>query len=166
MRNKFLVLVCALLGSSCYAQTLVSGGFASCVLSTAEANSANAGGAYTITESNSKCLNVIGALVFGQSELFNAIGEFTDNCVQEDINYAIKVYPNPGMGVYNIECPNIQEIEVYDQAGRVVLQNAYPQSDALLNSFDITPFANGNYFVKIQNTQGRVWVYPLIKINP
>ena len=166
MRSKLIALVLVFLGFKASAQTIVSGGFASFVLPNTEASSANAGGAYATIDAQSNCLHVLGALVFGQSELFNVTGEFTDNCANQNIDYLIKVYPNPGMGVYNIECPQLKSIEVFDQAGRLVLTDSYTQSDALVNSFDITPFANGNYFVKLQNTQGKVWVYPLIKINP
>jgi len=71
-------------------------------------------------------------------------------------NTALSVYPNPGTGVYTIECSGIKtgkgSINIFDNIGKLVLAREIDfDTNTFKTSFDISEFNNGIYSVRIEN---------------
>ncbi|MDR1726262.1 MAG: T9SS type A sorting domain-containing protein, partial [Bacteroidales bacterium] len=71
------------------------------------------------------------------------------NGVAETTN-DISVYPNPAHKEINITCgEKINSIEVVDLLGKVVYQGKE-------TTIDVSAFAKGNYFVRVQTEKGTI----------
>jgi prepilin-type processing-associated H-X9-DG protein len=81
----------------------------------------------------------------------NIFHSFT--AVEESIKNNINVYPNPTTGMLNITDPSnaIQNIEVYDQQGKLIFSKTKKQ---IHEPIDMTAQQQSLYFIKLQTTQG------------
>jgi hypothetical protein len=61
----------------------------------------------------------------------------------------INLYPNPAKDVINIEGERIIGVEVVDLLGKVVYQGSK-------TTIDVSTFATGNYFVRVQTEYGTI----------
>ena len=59
----------------------------------------------------------------------------------------VSVYPNPASSILNIECEEMQRIDLYNADGQLVYTVKEPTSD--LVQIDVSRYAAGQYFVKI-----------------
>lgn len=77
-------------------------------------------------------------------------------------NKNIEVFPNPTSGEFKIkgDKKNIAQVFICDSAGRIV-----KKCDIAEGAFDISAFADGNYFVLCQDKQGAFSSSQLIKTN-
>ena len=63
----------------------------------------------------------------------------------------LKIYPNPGSGIFNIELPqgqNIASVSVRDVLGNVILNRTLDNNSTALQQFDLNDFATGVYYVR------------------
>ncbi len=168
MRNNWLVLsVFLLLTINLRGQSLLSGGFVSVSLSDT-LGSHNAGGMPVFQQERSTCLQVNGGMVFGQSELFNRSDLFRDDCREfsESRSVDIRVFPNPGSGLYRVQGLGVLSCAVTDQHGRSVLMPQDWNPEQFDHSIDIRPFSEGLYYLHLTMSNGAVFTQNLIKINP
>jgi hypothetical protein len=93
-------------------------------------------GSYAVIISNGSCSSTSECFVIDQTQL-NEI---------DDAN--ILVYPNPTESILHISWNgiNAEEIELMDASGRILLKESLLGID---HSIDVSPYANGVYFVKI-----------------
>jgi hypothetical protein len=85
---------------------------------------------------------------------------FTTDCSVTEIknnqeNSTINIYPNPTIGVLNIEINNIDkqglEIEILDITGKFIYQKEYSGITAqFTEQIDLSGYSKGIYFVKIR----------------
>jgi hypothetical protein len=87
-------------------------------------------------------------------------GSYVDTCgvvgVDEPVeNNLLNIYPNPNSGIFTIDIENLNEanLVIYNLSGQIVLQKKLTQN---LTSIDLTKFAKGMYFVKVQMDNGAV----------
>jgi hypothetical protein len=86
----------------------------------------------------------------------------TDVAVSE-LSHAsqIKIYPNPGQGIFVIEYTQpIQMLEVYDYKGVLLVTKRELQG---INEIDLTGQAHGLYFISIKETSGLKRTYKIVK---
>jgi hypothetical protein len=163
MRNKkiflFLFLIQSVIGKS---QTLVFGGFASFAIS--DSLNANSGGSFVWNDSRSSCIMLQGGNIYGNGEIYNKKEKFQETCKEPASFSIIKVYPNPGFGNYWIEGQNIQTIEILDNLGRLILSPKIP-NDLVKIPISIIDQAEGNYFVKIIDINGKQSTFSIIKLQ-
>ena len=76
-------------------------------------------------------------------------------CLNDGLSNGIKIYPNPTLGNFTIEGA-AGMVTIYDIYGRLVLT-------ANTNTLDISNAADGIYFVRIVNEQGKVFVGKIVK---
>lgn len=62
--------------------------------------------------------------------------------------YPNKVYPNPSTGIFNLEARPDSPFEVIDLLGKVLLSGQVNEHNT---SFDLSKFANGVYFLKLED---------------
>lgn len=87
------------------------------------------------------------SLLIAQGNSCNALG--IDNNASENEN---KIYPNPTSGILKIDIKNTtgkSEIEIFNSLGQSVFKNTASNETEI----NISTFASGIYFVKIQNGQ-------------
>jgi len=68
----------------------------------------------------------------------------------KNIKTQISIYPNPTNGVFTINFPKnikIQDVTISDIAGNIIIKS-------IKNSFDLTSYSSGIYFVKITTDKG------------
>ena len=65
----------------------------------------------------------------------------------------VKVYPNPTRGIVNVEGSDLQNVEVYDNVSRCVLNKSI---DGDKTSFDLSNQAAGSYYVRVRTAHGTV----------
>jgi hypothetical protein len=114
------------------------------------------GGSYTITDGSS---NVLASMLaadgdFGDEEINNFC--FTNSINENALDNALTVYPNPANEFFTIETAIVGNYSVVllDQSGRMIQQfnsNGYAKTQV-----NVTEFASGVYFVKVQADQGIV----------
>lgn len=101
-----------------------------------------------ITPTLSGTYKVIGKSTFGciDSAAIQLTVNACDGLLQQQTNH-LKVYPNPSSGVYHLNNPDNQALnmEVMNAMGQVIVtkttkENAY---------IDLTPFANGIYYLRV-----------------
>jgi hypothetical protein len=73
--------------------------------------------------------------------------------------YNLRVYPNPGNGVFNLSMENLVSedlnIKVFDQSGRLLYINKlYNQRDKLEQQIDLSGYAEGIYHLYLQTDKG------------
>ena len=148
-------------------QSILGGGFVSVALADSNAGH-NAGGMAMFQYERSTCLLVNGGMVFGQAELFNRQGLFREDCREfsENISADIKVFPNPGIGLYQVLGTGIVSCSVSDQQGRLVLMPESWNPEQYKNIVDLRPFSEGLYHLHLTLHDGRMQTENLIKINP
>lgn len=73
----------------------------------------------------------------------------------DDVNTVIdvKVYPNPTIGVVNVEAEGLRLVDVYDNASRHLL-NVQSEGDAI--RFDLSKYTSGSYYLRIVTSRGVV----------
>lgn len=81
---------------------------------------------------------------------------------KKDMAQAVKVYPNPGTGIYRIASENgdLAEIKVLDLQGKIVLDRTVNDKEA---SIDISAFSKGIYLFMIRGRDGRSNMIKVIK---
>jgi hypothetical protein len=67
------------------------------------------------------------------------------------IPFEVKVYPNPTLGVITVESDDLQNIEVYDNVSRRVLQT---NATGNKKQVDLSRFSSGAYYVRVTTAQG------------
>lgn len=77
------------------------------------------------------------------------ISESTNSLNNIKNNIEFSIYPNPTKELINIEGENIQEIEVIDLNGEIVLK-----SDIILDVINLSTLSSGLYFIKVKNDKG------------
>jgi hypothetical protein len=168
VRNKLLIVgALLLLAGKLQGQSILSGGFVSVSVSDS-LGSHNAGGMPVFQQERSTCLLVNGGMVFGQSSLFDRQGSFQEDCREftETSNADIRVFPNPGLGMYRVQGLGILSCAVSDQHGRSVLMPQAWNSEQFEHSIDLRPFSEGLYYIHLSLSNGAVFTQNLIKINP
>lgn len=66
----------------------------------------------------------------------------------DNVNANVELYPNPTTGILNINAEGLQEVNVVDLSGRVVM------SQKNSNVVDMSELANGVYFVRVITNNG------------
>jgi hypothetical protein len=145
------------------AQTLVFGGFASFAIS--DSASANSGGAIVWQDSRTRCIMVQGGHIYGQSELYNATGNFRENCIETPVVSDLRLYPNPGFGQYWLEGSGISGLEIYDNTGRFISSQHVVMSENQRINISLAGQSEGNYFVKVTGAEGLNRVFSIIKLK-
>ncbi len=149
--------------SAVKAQTLVFGGFASFAIS--DSTSANSGGAIVWQDSRTRCIMVQGGHIYGQSELYNATGNFRENCIEVPEVSDLRLYPNPGFGQYWLEGSGISGLEIYDNTGRFISSQHVVMSENQRINISLAGQSEGNYFVKVTGAEGLNRVFSIIKLK-
>lgn len=102
--------------------------------------------------------NVIFRIVFHSDEGVNMLGVNIDDFViegllsnQEFQLANVAIYPNPSAGIFTISAGNktIDQIEVYDISGKIIVNKNNFSNNNATSVLDISQVANGIYFVKI-----------------
>jgi hypothetical protein len=156
--------LCLLFSHKGQAQTLVFGGFSSFAITDSTMADANAGGAILSNDSRLRCLMVQGGGVFGQSEMYNKIGDFKETCREISKTSGLKIYPNPGFGIYQIE-GEVYRIEVFDYTGKHIANiPSYDEAGQIIK-INISSHAEGTYLFKIYQNDGIPHVFSIIKLN-
>ena len=145
------------------AQTLVFGGFASFAIS--DSASANSGGAIVWQDSRTRCIMVQGGHIYGQSELYNAAGNFRENCIETPEVSDLRLYPNPGFGQYWLEGSGISGLEIYDNTGRFISSQHVVLSENQRINISLAGQSEGNYFVKVTGAEGLNRVFSIINLK-
>jgi hypothetical protein len=145
------------------AQTLVFGGFASFAIS--DSASANSGGAIVWQDSRTRCIMVQGGHIYGQSELYNAAGNFRENCIETPEVSDLRLYPNPGFGQYWLEGSGISGLEIYDNTGRFISNQHVVLSENQRINISLAGQSEGNYFVKVTGAEGLNRVFSIINLK-
>ena len=168
VRSKFLLLPLFFYAATeADAQNLVCGGFTSFALPDSNAGH-NAGGFALAGDGMSNCLQVQSGMVFGQAGLYDAGGDFNDQC-REPIRYTetdISVFPNPGTGLYTLRGFGISACLVYDAGGRLVHRADYTAPEAYEQKLQIQFLSEGLYRLQLLGSDGPVYQTSIIKINP
>lgn len=164
VRNN-IILIWLLLSTftAVKAQTLVFGGFASFAIS--DSASANSGGAIVWQDSRTRCIMVQGGHIYGQSELYNAAGNFRENCIETPEVSDLRLYPNPGFGQYWLEGSGISGLEIYDNTGRFISSQHVVLSENQRINISLAGQSEGNYFVKVTGAEGLNRVFSIIKLK-
>lgn len=169
VRSKLILLSLLLIGGNgmLRAQSILGGGFVSVALADSNAGH-NAGGMPMFQHERSNCLLVNGGMVFGQTELFNRQGLFREDCREfsEENSTDIKVFPNPGIGLYQVMGLGVVSCSVSDQQGRMILMPQKWNPEQYRNTIDLRPFSEGLYHIHLNLQDGRNYTENLIKINP
>ncbi len=168
MQNKLLVFSAfLLLAGKLHGQSILSGGFVSVGISDSLGGH-NAGGMPVFQQKLSNCLLVNGGMVFGQSSLFDRQGSFQEDCREftETSNADIRVFPNPGLGLYRAQGLGILSCAISDQHGRNVLMPQVWNPEQFEHSIDLRPFSEGLYYVHLTLSNGEIFTQNIIKINP
>lgn len=88
---------------------------------------------------------------FVVSENVTLSAEFAENVAIDNVeDVDVHIYPNPTMGILNLQAEGIQKVELFDALGRRVIQ-----SDAT-NQIDLGHLTRGIYTVRITLNQGIV----------
>ncbi len=150
-----------------YSQSIISGGFLSFSISKVNDSISNtdAGGIAMFHDSYNKCLISQGGSVFGESKIFDKIGDFDDRCFQKKQKLSYKVFPNPNDGNFFIIGSEIKDIVILDVLGRTIKSfsfNELLQNELYIN---ISDQSEGNYFVIIITYNGDVNVLSVVKLN-
>jgi hypothetical protein len=156
--------LCLILCFKLQSQTLVFGGFSSFAITDSTMAGANAGGAILSNDSRLPCLMVQGGGVFGQSELYNKIGDFKETCRELSKESGLKIYPNPGFGIYQIE-GEVYRIEVFDYTGKHIANIPSYDEAGQIKKINISSHAEGTYLFKIYQNDGIPHVFSIIKLN-
>ena len=93
-------------------------------------------------------------VVTGSSCSSLASGDFASNSL------ALKVYPNPSLGVFQIETQEEVTMEVYNILSNQILNKKVQEGNTLL---DISGYASGIYLLKLTTNAGTINTYKLIK---
>ena len=64
---------------------------------------------------------------------------------------SFKIYPNPVNSALTIEIDNAKSIKIYDLPGKVIMDKKIADKVAGKIELDVTPLANGLYFINIDN---------------
>ncbi len=154
-------------GSMIQGQSIVSGGFISFSISQNNDSVYNndAGGLAMFHNSYNKCLISQGGNIFGESKIFDKIGDFDDHCVQKREKLKISVYPNPSFGIFTIKGEAIGDIDIMDNLGRLVIKFKSNQPKSGEQIIDISNQTEGNYFMRVQNADGNFTIISIVKIN-
>lgn len=71
---------------------------------------------------------------------------------ENNLNQAIKIYPNPTSDVVNIKADStIRSIQVYDVQGRILISKILSEENA---SVDLSSYSSGIYYLKINSDNG------------
>jgi hypothetical protein len=168
VQNKLLVFgVLLLLAERLEGQSILSGGFVSVSVSDS-LGSHNAGGMPVFLQERSTCLLVNGGMVFGQTGLFDRYGMFQEDCREfnETSSADIRIFPNPGLGLYRVQGLDILSCAVSDQHGRTVTIPQAWDPAQFEHSIDLRSFSEGLYYIHLTLSTGEVFTQNLIKINP
>lgn len=167
VRNKRLVFgILLFLSGNINGQSILSGGFVSVSVSDS-LGSHNAGGMPVFQQERSTCLLVNGGMVFGQTGLFERQGLFQDDCREftETRSMDIRIFPNPGLGLYRVQGLDILSCDVSDQQGRSVMMPQTWNPEQFEHSIDLRPFSEGLYYIHLTLSNGEVITQNLVKIN-
>lgn len=168
VRNKLFVLGALMLfAGNLHGQSILFGGFVSVSVSDS-LGSHNAGGMPVFQQERSTCLLVNGGMVFGQTGLFERQGLFQEDCREftETRSMDIRIFPNPGLGLYRVQGLDILSCAVSDQHGRSVMLPQTWNPEQFEHSIDLRPFSEGLYYIHLTLNNGEVITQNLIKINP
>lgn len=107
---------------------------------------------YNIQLSNNNIwIDSLGLNKLNQTFSINAVGNLITNN-----NYELKIYPNPTNGIINLELPEKQKdysIIIYNREGKK-LENYKIKNQ--FNSFDLSSYRNGIYYLNIILSSGEV----------
>ena len=70
----------------------------------------------------------------------------------------VQLYPNPAMGIVNIETTEASEVKVFDVVGQTMYNNRHTET---LHNIDVSNWKSGVYFVNI-HCAGKVYNQKLI----
>lgn len=165
--NLFLVTVCLLLLNNTIGQTLVGGGFVSFQLCTDSFElSSNSGGVLLVNDKVNSCVQLQSGNSLGGFELYMNEKKFVDLCqpfekLHKKVN--IKIYPNPGFGLYTLESTDAVGLYIIDISGKVVFPYVDLNLSEISYSFDISHLAEACYVVRVKLNDGSYSNLPIIK---
>ena len=85
-------------------------------------------------------------------------GYATESQLINQLNKQISIVPNPTTGLCKIklELESIQDliVEILDQNGRILQSNIFNNVENDVLPLDVSAFANGVYYVRINNGEG------------
>lgn len=83
------------------------------------------------------------------------------SAIGDDELQAVSIYPNPSNGIININSPINSEIEIIDISGKIIVcKNTDSEKE---NSFDLSEFDAGIYYIKITNNNESIIKKVVIK---
>ena len=88
----------------------------------------------------------------------NMFGECRPSSTSDFEAEKLQVFPNPSNGIVNLINLKLERIEVFDVAGKLILQT---NSDS--NQIDLSNYHNGVYFLKIETHSGNFITKRIIK---
>ena len=74
----------------------------------------------------------------------------------DDLLDSIRVFPNPTMDYINVLSPESHNVEIFNAAGQKLMSTNK-------NKIDIRFISNGNYFLKIKDTNNNIKTFTIIK---
>ena len=116
--------------------------------------------AYTATLNNFALNGTASNWLAGSSVVTGNICATLSSDGFESDSFAVKVYPNPSSGVFQLQNQEAAQLEVYDLMGKVILNKSVQAGDV---SFDLSGYAPGVYLLKITNNSGNTTVSKIVK---
>jgi hypothetical protein len=113
-----------------------------------------------------KCPAIDGSVVYAARNLYNRltgrINNFANTCnantysrkavVKELDNTGLLIYPNPAKTQININYKSIREVNIYDYAGRVLINQIFDGVNS--TKLDVSKLTKGFYIVKLVSKSG------------
>jgi hypothetical protein len=93
---------------------------------------------------------------FAANNLLNIV-YLSGNSINEQLSSEVSAYPNPARNVVFVQCPaetNVNNIQLLDMLGKVVLEVASPNMSDGVAQIDLTNVSTGRYFILLNTTNG------------
>jgi Leucine-rich repeat (LRR) protein len=90
----------------------------------------------------------------------NCIAVTTLGTANFDPVSALKVYPNPSHGIFNVQIENSAKLEVYDNLGKELKSENLTEG---ISKIDLSRFPSGLYFLKVTNENNQVKTVKVVK---
>ncbi|OXG09126.1 putative secreted protein (Por secretion system target) [Flavobacterium araucananum] len=90
----------------------------------------------------------------------NCIAVTTLGTANFDPVSALKVYPNPSHGIFNIQIENSSKLEVYDNLEKELKSENLTEG---ISKIDLSRFPSGLYFLKVTNENNQVKTVKVVK---
>lgn len=88
----------------------------------------------------------------------NVLNFIYTDVIENSLNYPIRVYPNPSIGMVNISFQNSVNglLKIEDYTGKVVYNEKINQKNGSAITIDMSDFSNGIYFINLDNQKYKI----------